>query len=89
MMNRDSDGHWAWAVVNAGFALEMGSGRIRACEEGWESLKSVNGNSKQTTKLQHGYVITNRETRRIVKAGVSGEKLIKNGTSRRANSQVK
>ncbi|WP_083629196.1 DUF6443 domain-containing protein [Tenacibaculum agarivorans] len=48
----------------------------------------VNGNSKSSTKPQHGYEITNETKGTRHKVGVSGGALNKNGTSRRANSQV-
>jgi hypothetical protein len=52
------------------------------------SDSKVNGNSKSSTKEQHGYEIKNDTKNVRHKVGVSGEKLNKNGTSRRANSQV-
>ncbi len=52
------------------------------------SSKAVNGNSKSSTNLQHGYEITNETNGTRHKVGVSGGKLNKDGTSRRANSQV-
>jgi len=48
----------------------------------------LNGNSKNSTKLQHGYNIFEMETGDVVKTGISGQPLNKNGTSPRANSQV-
>lgn len=46
------------------------------------------GNSKTSTKPQHGYEIYNSETGDVVKTGISGQPLNKNGTSPRANIQV-
>lgn len=37
---------------------------------------------------QHGYEIYNKQTGDVVKRGISGQQLNKNGTSPRANSQV-
>ncbi|WP_282037038.1 DUF6443 domain-containing protein [Aquimarina algiphila] len=48
----------------------------------------VNGNSKASKAAQHGYEITNTTKGVRHKVGVSGGALNKNGTSRRANSQV-
>ncbi|WP_442601937.1 RHS repeat-associated core domain-containing protein [Paenibacillus sp. KN14-4R] len=48
----------------------------------------VNGNSKVSTKPQHGYEIYEKGTGDRVKTGISGQPLNKNGTSPRANSQV-
>ena len=41
--------------------------------------KKVNGNSKQSTKEQHGYEIVDTKTGKVSKTGVSGSKLNKNG----------
>jgi len=51
-------------------------------------VPKVHGNSKLSTKPQHGYEIYNTETGDVVKTGISGQKLNLNGTSPRANSQV-
>ena len=48
----------------------------------------VHGNSKLSTKSQHGYEIYNTKTNDVVKTGISGQKLNLNGTSPRANAQV-
>lgn len=50
--------------------------------------KSVHGNSKTSTKPQHGYEIYNKKTGDVVKTGISGQTLNQNGTSPRANTQV-
>ncbi|WP_338709179.1 DNRLRE domain-containing protein [Paenibacillus amylolyticus] len=50
--------------------------------------KATHGNSKASKKTQHGYEISEKSTRDVVKTGISGQKLNKNGTSPRANSQV-
>ena len=50
--------------------------------------KSVHGNSKTSTKPQHGYEIYNKKTGDVVKTGISRQTLNKNGTSPRANTQV-
>ena len=52
------------------------------------SSTKVHGNSKLSTKPQHGYEIYNTETGDVVKTGISGQKLNLNGTSPRANLQV-
>lgn len=41
-----------------------------------------------STKPQHGYEIYNKKTGDVVKTGISGQSLNKNGTSPRANTQV-
>ncbi|WP_198299671.1 polymorphic toxin-type HINT domain-containing protein [Tumebacillus avium] len=54
-----------------------------------DAVKSlIHGNSKASTKEQHGYEIFEKETGDVVKTGISGQKLNKNGSSPRANSQV-
>jgi RHS repeat-associated protein len=46
------------------------------------------GNSRQSTRPQHGYEIYNTQTGDVVKTGISGQPLNQNGTSQRANAQV-
>ena len=48
----------------------------------------VHGNSKTSQKVQHGYEIYKNKNGDVVKTGISGQPLNKNGTSPRANSQV-
>ncbi|MDG0794001.1 hypothetical protein OMP38_26640 [Cohnella ginsengisoli] len=43
---------------------------------------------RRVKKVQHGYEISEKSTGDVVKTGISGQKLNKNGTSPRANSQV-
>jgi len=50
--------------------------------------KVVHGNSKLSTKAQHAYDIINKETGKIVKTGVSGGRILRNGKSARAETQV-
>ncbi len=45
-------------------------------------------NSKENTNLHHLYEIVDREIKDTYKYGISGEELLKDGTSRRANRQV-
>ena len=52
------------------------------------SDNKVHGNSKQSKKQQHGYLIYDQENGDIAKVGISGAKLNKNGSSRRANIQI-
>ena len=48
----------------------------------------THGNSKASVKPQHGYEIYNNKTGDVVKTGISGQPLNKNGTSPRANTQI-
>lgn len=50
--------------------------------------KTINGNSKASTKPQHGYEISEKATGDVDKTGISGQPLNKRGTSPRANQQV-
>lgn len=51
-------------------------------------LKAINENIKKSSKLQYGYEIYNKKTKNSGKVGTSGGKLNKNGSSRKAPSQV-
>lgn len=53
-----------------------------------KGTKAPHGNSKASTKQQHGYEISEKATGDVSKTGISGQPLNKNGTSPRANSQV-
>ena len=66
------------------------SDEVRAAADayGLVAKKQVHGNSKNSTKIQHGYEIYEKETGDVVKTGISGQKLNVNQTSPRANSQV-
>ena len=68
--------------------LDVAEATVNALSVGKGGKGKVNGNSKLSTKSQHGYEITNVTKGTRHKVGVSGSKLNKNGTSRRANSQV-
>ena len=50
--------------------------------------EKVHGNSKSSTKPQHGYEIYDKTTGDVVKTGISGQELNQNGSSPRANRQV-
>jgi hypothetical protein len=50
--------------------------------------KAPHGNSKSSPKVQHGYSIRRISDNSIVKYGISGKPLLKDGTSARANKQV-
>jgi len=50
--------------------------------------KEPHCNSKKSKKEQHLYEIVDSQTNETVKYGISGSKLNKNGSSRRANFQV-
>ncbi|MDR1892294.1 MAG: hypothetical protein LBQ48_04735, partial [Oscillospiraceae bacterium] len=79
----------------AGAALAFGTNELANFVGSKSAAPAVtavpHGNSAQSTKPQHGYEIydTNLPAdKNVVKTGISGQPLNKNGTSPRANSQV-
>ena len=54
-----------------------------------KALGIVHGNSKSSTKAQHAYDIIDKETGRVVKTGVSGGRITKEGKSYRGESQAR
>ena len=80
-------GTFNYLLMTIGGALLKGKGTAcEAVESGTPS--KVHGNSKLSTKPQHGYEIYNTETGDVVKTGISGQRMNLNGTSPRANIQV-
>jgi hypothetical protein len=55
---------------------------------GYVNGPTPHGNSKASMKPQHGYEIYRIESGDVVKTGINGQALNKNGTSPRANRQV-
>jgi hypothetical protein len=51
--------------------------------------RAVHGNSKESMKPNHRYEVVETKTGDVVKTGVSGQPLNANGTSPRANPQVR
>ncbi|WP_144499586.1 hypothetical protein [Bacillus sp. FDAARGOS_235] len=49
----------------------------------------VTPNSKRNAQLYHGYEIYNKHTKRVVKVGISGDRIKRNGKSARAEKQVR
>jgi hypothetical protein len=56
--------------------------------EMYPGISEPHGNSKTSMKPQHGYEIYETSSGDVVKTGISGVPLNKNGTSPRANKQV-
>ena len=54
-----------------------------------QAVKLVHGNSKLSTRAQHAYDVYDKITGKIVKTGVSGGKIRKDGKSYRAEKQVR
>jgi len=50
---------------------------------------NIHGNSKLSTKEQHGYEITNTKTSETLEYGISGQKLKSDGTSPRVDQKLK
>jgi RHS repeat-associated protein len=65
-----------------------GAEAIRGADKAADTAKAVHGNSAASTKAQHRYEISDKATGDVKKTGISGGKLNKDGSSRRANSQV-
>ena len=61
-------------------------GLAASCKAG--STTKIHGNSKNSTKPNHVYVIVDTYTGKMMKVGISGQTLNKNGSSPRANRQV-
>ena len=75
----------------AGAAIKAvrGTRALNQVDNAGDAARSaVHGNSKLSTKPQHRYEIYNTETGEVVKTGISGKPLNKDGTSLRANTQV-
>ena len=51
--------------------------------------RTIHGNSKLSTRAQHAYDIINTKTKMIIKTGISGGKIRKDGKSYRAEQQVR
>jgi RHS repeat-associated protein len=98
VMHVDPDGHWVWLAINAGFAAYDGykaykAGKSKkqiawAVASNFVKVKYVHGNSRASKRVQHGYHIYDTWSKKIVKIGISGQRLHKNGQSPRANSQA-
>jgi len=70
-------------------AVGISTDVLRSGDEVVDAAKAVHGNSKMSTRAQHGYEIVDTKTGEVVKTGVSSGKLTKNGNgSYRANSQA-
>lgn len=84
-----------WEKITAGACiasevLPISISDIKDLKRGADVLKNaVHGNSKTSTKAQHAYDIINKETKKVVKTGVSGGKILKNEKSERAEKQVR
>jgi hypothetical protein len=93
-------GEVAHRAVSAGGTVAAGvpaGERLEYTETPWDAaarhtdnarLGSPHGNSKTSMKSQHGYEIYEISTGDVVKTGISGQPLNKNGSSPRANRQV-
>jgi RHS repeat-associated protein len=92
-VKKDSGGNKADAKASSGGDSQKGAKLGDVAESGGKkkppaTKKKVNGNSKSSTKAQHGYEIVDTKTGKVAKTGVSGGKLNKNGSSKRANGQA-
>lgn len=92
VMLTDPDGNFA-QFLYGGIALYRAYKLYKAYNKVTKTAKKakkVHGNSKKSKKRQHGYEIYYKQNgkKKVVKVGISGRKLNKNGSSPRANSQV-
>jgi hypothetical protein len=72
-------------------AALIGGVEVSACPGGdgnTTDTTTVNGNSKASTKPQHGYQITDKTTGNVLEYGISGQPLNKNGTSPRVAQKI-
>lgn len=73
------------AMTLEGIAMEI----IGAALMAKPNPKSVHGNSKASTKTQHGYRIEDVNTGETLEFGISGQKVNKNGTSPRVRQKIR
>ncbi|EGW39338.1 RHS repeat-associated core domain-containing protein [Desulfosporosinus sp. OT] len=81
-------GSYAGKAVKAASKVDEVVDTARGTKAAKGASEVIHGNSKLSTKVQHGYEIFENETGDVVKTGISERPLNKNGTSPRANSQV-
>ncbi|MDA7025191.1 hypothetical protein PJ311_01045 [Bacillus sp. CLL-7-23] len=78
-----------WRGVLWAAASNFGPGKIfKGAKRAARFAKAIHGNSKRSNRIHHGYKIVDTKTKKLAKIGISGGKLNKNGTSRRANNQA-
>ncbi|WLR44241.1 RHS repeat-associated core domain-containing protein [Bacillus carboniphilus] len=78
-----------WGSVAYAAASNFSPGKyIKYGSKAFSLAKKINANSKLSKKINHGNKIVGKKTGKIAKIGISGGKLNKNGSSRRANSQA-
>jgi hypothetical protein len=78
-----------WDRVKAGVSLASEVVSPVSMNDVKAIKKVFHGNSKLSTKAQHSYDIINTKTNKIVKVGVSGGPIRKDGKSVRAETQVR
>ncbi|MED1405511.1 RHS repeat-associated core domain-containing protein [Bacillus mycoides] len=95
VMKVDADGNHpvivAGVLAYRGYKAYKTYKKVTKVAKAAKNVKKVHGNSKNSQNRQHGYQIYsyNKKGKKVVhKVGVSGGKLNKNGTSRRANKQA-
>ena len=77
-------------MAGVSLASEFAPVSIGDAKDAGKIVKSaLHGNSKASTKAQHAYDIINTETKKVVKTGVSGGAIRKDGKSVRAETQVR
>ncbi|WP_078179695.1 RHS repeat-associated core domain-containing protein [Bacillus cereus] len=97
VMLTDPDGHAPWLIPVAigGYRAYKGYKAIKKVNNYNKQIKKINkqknrhSNSKRNPQLHHGYEIYNKRTKAVVKVGISGNRIKKNGKSSRAETQVR
>ena len=77
------------AIVKYNSHAEISLVSINDVKDGVKIAKRIHGNSKSSTKAQHAYDIIDTESNTVVKTGVSGGRIRKDGKSSRAEQQVR
>ncbi|HDR8182536.1 TPA: RHS repeat-associated core domain-containing protein [Bacillus thuringiensis] len=101
VMMVDPDGHYAQLLI----PVAVGGYRAYKVYKGYKQIKKVNNynkkikqinkqqnrhsNSKKNPQTYHGYEIYNTKNKQVVKVGISGDRIKKNGKSARAEKQVR
>lgn len=82
--------HFGGGSYMGGFTAQFATGGFVSVTDSMavDNGSNCHGNSKSSTKPQHGYEIYEKSTGKVMKTGISGQSLNSNGTSPRANRQV-
>ncbi|KXH87243.1 RHS repeat-associated core domain-containing protein [Sporosarcina sp. HYO08] len=84
-----ASGKQGWALAGS-VSWETGSSFVKVghLKKAGKLIGAINKNSKLSKATNHGYHIFDNKTGKVVKVGISAQKLNKNGSSPRANRQA-